>query len=234
MRAIGLKAAWIAAALAAWSALAAGTMAAEPAERARIDKAIETYANKQQADAERALDQAIAARVSALVDGPGSQVLGNPKGDVTVIEFFDYTCPFCKAAEPRLQQLIKDDKNVKLVAIEFPILQPASLVAAKASLASVRQGKYAAFHQALMGFRGQLTEPVILDVAKEAGLDVERLRKDMDAPEIADAIIGNCNLARALRITTTPTFIIGNRMVTEPSATLDFARAVAAARAAPR
>jgi protein-disulfide isomerase len=234
MRAIGLKAAWIAAALAAWSALAAGTMAAEPAERARIDKAIETYANKQQADAERALDQAIAARVSALVDGPGSQVLGNPKGDVTVIEFFDYTCPFCKAAEPRLQQLIKDDKNVKLVAIEFPILQPASLVAAKASLASVRQGKYAAFHQALMGFRGQLTEPVILDVAKEAGLDVERLRKDMDAPEIADAIIGNFNLARALRITTTPTFIIGNRMVTEPSATLDFARAVAAARAAPR
>jgi len=234
MRAIGLKATLIAAALAAVCALAAGTMAAEPAEQARIDRAIEAYASKQKADAEKALDQAIAVRASALVDGPGSQVLGNPKGDVTVIEFFDYTCPFCKAAEPRLQQLVKDDKNVKLVAVEFPILQPASLVAAKASLASARQDKYAAFHQALIGFRGQLTEPVIFEVAKEVGLDVERLRKDMDAPEIADAIIGNFNLARALRITTTPTFIIGNRMVTEPSATLDFARAVAAARAAPR
>ena len=116
--------------------------------------------------------------------------------------------------------------------IEFPILRPESLVAAKAALASARQGKYAPFHQALMGFRGQLTEPVIFDVAKDAGLDVERLRKDLAAPEIADAIIGNFNLARALRITSTPTFIIGNRMVTESSATLDFAKAVAAARRA--
>lgn len=232
MRAIGLKAALIATALAAGSALAAGTMPAEPAVQARIDKAIEAYAAKQQADAERALDQAIAARASALVNSAGSQVLGNPNGDVTVIEFSDYTCPFCKAAEPRLQQLIKDDKNVKLVVIEFPILRPESLVAAKASLASARQGKYAPFHQALMGFRGQLTEPAIFDVAKEAGLDTERLRRDMNAPEIADAIIGNFNLARALRITSTPTFIIGNRMVTESSATLDFVKTVAAARAA--
>ena len=232
MRAIGLGAALIAAALAVGSALAAGTMAAESMEQARIDKAIEAYATKQKADAEAALDQAIVARARALVSGAGSQVLGNPQGDVTVIEFFDYTCPFCKAAEPRLQQLVKDDKNVKLVVIEFPILRPESLIAAKASLASVRQRKYASFHQALLGLRGQLTEPAIFDVAKEAGLDVERLRKDMDAPEIADAIIGNFNLARALRITSTPTFIIGNRMVTESSATLDFAKAVAAARAA--
>ena len=224
----------MAAALAAGSALAAGTMAAEPAVQARIDKAIEAYANKQKADAERALGQAIAARASALVNGAGSQVLGNPNGDVTVIEFSDYTCPFCKAVEPRLQQLVKDDRNVKLVVIEFPILQAASLVAAKASLASVRQGKYALFHHALMDFRGQLTEPAIFDVAKNAGLDIERLREDMNAPEIADAIIGNFNHARALRITTTPTFIIGNRMVTESSATLDFAKAVAAARAAAR
>jgi protein-disulfide isomerase len=232
MRATGLKAALIAAALATGSALAAATMAAGPAEQARIDKAIEAYANKQKADSEKALDQAIAARAHALVNGPGSQVLGNPEGDVAVIEFSDYTCPFCKAVEPRLQQLIKNDRNVKLVVIEFPILRPESLVAAKASLASARQHKYAPFHQALLGFRGQLTEPAIFAVAKEAGLDVERLRRDMNAPEIADAIIGNFNIARALHITTTPTFIIGNRMITESSATVDFAKAVAAARAA--
>lgn len=230
MRAIWFRATLIAAALALGSA--AGAAAAESAEQTRIDEAIEAYANKQKADAEKALDQAIAARAYALVNGPGSQVLGNPRGDVTLIEFFDYTCPFCKAAEPRLQQLLKDDKNVKLVVIEFPILRRESVVAAKASLASARQGKDAPFHQALMGLRGQLSEPAIFDVAKEVGLDIERLRKDMDAPEIADAIIGNFNLARALHITTTPTFIIGNHMVTESSATLDFAKAVAAARAA--
>jgi protein-disulfide isomerase len=230
MSAIWFRAAFVAAALAMGSA--AGAPAADPGEQTRIDKAIDAYANKQKADAEKALDQAIAARAYALVNGPGSQVLGNPQGDVILIEFSDYTCPFCKAVEPRLQQLLKDDKKVKLVVIEFPILQPESLVAAKATLASARQDKYAPFHHALMGLRGQLTAPAIFEVAKEVGLDVERLRKDMNAPGIADAIIGNFNLARALRITSTPTFIIGNHMVTEPSATLDFAKAVAAARAA--
>ncbi len=228
MRPIWFRAMLIAAAL-AWGA--AGAMAAS-AEQARIDRAIEAYANKQKADTEKALDQAIGARAYTLVNSPGSQVLGNPKGDVTLIEFSDYTCPFCKATEPRLQQLFKDDQNVKLVVIEFPILRPESLVAAKAALASARQGKYAPFRQALMGFRGQLSETAIFDVAKEVGLDVERLRKDMDAPEIADAIIGNFNLARALRITSTPTFIVGNHMITESSVTIDFAKAVAAARAA--
>jgi protein-disulfide isomerase len=226
-----MRAILIAAALAAGLAAAAGTAgAAASAGQAPIDKAVQAYAGKLKTDSETALDQAIAARAHALVNGPGSQVLGNPQGDVTIIEFFDYTCPYCKAAEPRLQQLLKDDKNVKLVVIEFPILTPESLVAAKVSLASVKQGKYARFHQMLMGFRGQLSSDAIFEVAKDAGLDVERVRKDMDAPGIADAIIGNFNLARALRITTTPTFIIGDHMVTEPSATLDFPKAVAAAR----
>ena len=210
---------------------AAGAVAADSAEQIRIDKAIEAYVSKLKADTETASDQAIAARASALVNGAGSQVLGNPRGDVTIIEFFDYACPYCKAAEPRLQQLLSADRNVRLVVVEFPILRPESLIAAKVSLASARQGKYANFHQALMGLRGQLSEPAIFAVAKEVGLDIDPLRTDMNAPEIADAIIGNFNLARALSITTTPTFIIANHMVTESSATLDFAKAVGAARA---
>jgi protein-disulfide isomerase len=229
MLALSFRATFVAAALTLGAA--AGASAADSPEQARTQKAVEAYASKVKADAERALDQAIAARADALVNGAGSQVLGNPGGDVTIIEFFDYACPYCKAAEPRLQQFLKDDRNTKLVVIEFPILRPESLFAAKVSLASARQGKYASFHQKLMGFRGQLSEPAIFDMAKEAGLDIERLRKDMNAPEIADAIIGNFNLARALHITTTPTFIIGNHMVTEPSVTLDFGKAVAAARA---
>jgi protein-disulfide isomerase len=232
MRSISFKAALITAVFALGAA--AGAIAADATEQTRIDKAIDAYAGKLKDDAEKASDQAIAARASALVNGSGGQVLGNPRGDVTVIEFFDYACPYCKAVEPRLQQLLNGDRNVKLVAIEFPILGPESLIAAKVSLASARQGKYASFHQALLGLRGQLSEPAIFDLAKDVGLDIERLRKDMNAPEIADAIIGNFNLARGLHITTTPTFIIDNHMVTEPSAMLDFAKAVGAARAGRR
>ena len=231
MRVAGLKAAFIAAWLAIGVA-AGGAAETYSIEQAVIDRAIQSYASKLKSDAQTASDQAVAARFNALVNGPGRQVLGNPQGDVAVIEFFDYTCPYCKAAEPRLQQLLKDDKNVKLVVVEFPILRPESLVATKASLASARQNKYATFHQALLRLRGQLSDAAIFEVAKEVGLDVERLRTDMNAPEIADAIIGNFNLARALRIIDTPTFIIGTHLVTEPSATLDFAKAVAAARAA--
>jgi protein-disulfide isomerase len=181
-------------------------------------------------DASIARDRVVQARMGALLNGPATLVLGNPEGDVTIIEFFDYTCPFCKAAEPRLQQLLSNDKNVRLVVKEFPILEPVSLFAAKAALASARQGKYAPFHRKMMDFRGQLTEELVFDLAKEAGIDTGRLKIDMQTIEIADAIIANFNLARALRIFDTPTFIIGNHVVTEPSSTLDFAKAVAAAR----
>ena len=204
---------------------------AKSAEQARIDQAIEAYAGKLKADDEKALDQAVANRATALLRDPNSLVLGNPDGDVAIVEFFDYTCPYCKAVDPRLQELLRTDKGVKLIIKEFPILRPESLVAAKVAFASARQGRYESFHRAVLAFRGLLTEPAIFEIAASVGLDVERLRKDMDAPEIADAIIANFNLARALRVTTTPTFIIGTHFVTESSATLDFAKAVAAARA---
>lgn len=220
----------IIAALGAGTGGAAPSTASNPSEQSGIDRAIKSYEAKLKAEAVRASDEAIAARLNALVDGAGSIALGNPNGDVTLIEFSDYTCPFCKAVEPRLEQLLKDDRNVKLVIVEFPILSTESLIAAKASLASVRQGKYDSFHRGLMALRGQLTADRIFDVAKEVSLDVDQLRHDMDAPAIADAIIGNFNLARALRITSTPTFVIDGHMVTEASTTLDFARAVAAAR----
>jgi protein-disulfide isomerase len=197
---------------------------------ARIEQAVKDYANKQRADQELARDRLVQSRMDAILHGPGAQVLGNPNGDVTIVEFSDYTCPFCKAAEPRIQQLLNSDKNVRLVVMEFPILQPVSVTAAKAALAAARQGRYAPYHRAMMEFRGQLTEELVFETAKEAGIDVERLKIDMQAPEIADAIIANFNHARALRIFETPTFIIGNYLVTEPSSTLDFAKAAAAAR----
>jgi protein-disulfide isomerase len=163
---------------------------------------------------------------------PMSPVIGNAKGDVTIVEFFDYTCPFCKAVEPRLEKLVKDDKGVKVILKEFPILTPESLVAAKAALASVKQGKYEQFHNALIGFKGRLQNEVIFDTAKDVGLDVARLRKDMEAPEITDEIIATFNLARGLRIFQTPGFIVDGHMLTGPSAEIDFPKVAAQVRAA--
>ena len=89
-----------------------------------------------------------------LQQDPGTPVLGNPNCDVVVVEFFDYQCPFCKAAEPRLKQLVKEDGNIKFVVKDFPILGPVSLVTSKAALAAALQDKYEVFHNALMGHRG--------------------------------------------------------------------------------
>ena len=232
MTAFSFRAAAIGLALVCLPALPTSAADGPPsAEQTRIDKAVQDLAAKQKADQEKANDQRVANRMSSLLGDPGTLVLGNPQGDVTIIEFFDYTCPFCKAMEPRVQQLLKDDKKVRLVVKEFPILRPESIVATKAALASVKQGKYAAYHQTMMNFRGQLTEDAIFSMAKDVGLDVERLKKDMTAPEIGDAIIANFNLARALRIFDTPTVIIGNHLVTEASVKIDFPKEVAALRA---
>jgi protein-disulfide isomerase len=183
------------------------------------------------ADVPTASDEAVAQKATALLSDPSSPVIGNPHANVAVVEFFDYACPYCKAAEPRLEAMLRSDQGTKLVLKEFPILTPESMIATKAALASVKQGKYTQFHQALMAYKGPLQDSVIFDTAKDVGLDVGRLRKDMTAPEITDEIIANFNLARSLRIFQTPGFIVGNHILTGPSADIDFPKAVAAARA---
>jgi protein-disulfide isomerase len=202
---------------------------AEPsaADGARIEQ---DYARRLAAQQQQDIDQRIAARAEALNNAPSSPVLGNPAGDVTIVEFFDYACPYCKAVEPRLETLLKSDHKVKLVLKEFPILTPQSMIATRAALASVAQGKYKPFHQAMLNFRGQLLEPNIFDMAKASGLDLARLRRDMTAPAIADEIIANFNLARGIRGFQTPIFIVGNHQLSSESASIDFPRAVAAAR----
>jgi protein-disulfide isomerase len=202
---------------------------AEPsaADRARIEQA---YAKRLAEQQQQDVDQRIAARTEALNGSTGSPVLGNPAGDVVIVEFFDYACPYCKAVEPRLEALLKSDRKVKLVLKEFPILTPQSMVATRAALASVAQGKYRPFHQAMMNFRGQLLESDIFDMAKASGLDLIRLRRDMTAPAITDEIIANFNLARGIRAFQTPTFIVGNHEMSSESASIDFPRAVAVAR----
>ena len=213
--------------LAAGLMLLGASTAAIAEDAARIEQA---YARKLAAQQLQDVEQRIAAREQALDNAPSSPVLGNPAGDVVIVEFFDYACPYCKAVEPRLEALLRSDHKVKLVLKEFPILTPQSMIATRAALAAMRQGKYRQFHQAMMNFQGQLLEADIFDMAKASGLDVARLRKDMTAPEISDEIIANFNLARGIRAFQTPVFIVGGRLMNSESASIDFPRAVAAAR----
>lgn len=175
-------------------------------------------------------DPAITKNASALFHDPQTQVLGNPHGDVTIVEFFDYACPTCKATEPRVEQLLKADHGVKLIVKEFPVLSPQSAIASKVALAAVKQGRYAAYHQALLSYRGGLNEAVIYGVAHDVGLNVTQLRKDMNAPEISREIAANLALAQTIHVPGTPTFILRGRMLPQPTSQIDFPSVVAAAR----
>jgi protein-disulfide isomerase len=215
--------------------LGASSAVAQPSDKARIEQA---YAARLEAMRRADIDQRIAARWPALAQDPAMPVIGNPNADVTIVEFSDYNCPYCKAMEPRLAALLKADRKVKLVTVEFPILTPASMTGTRAALAAMRQGKnqnnYAAFHQALMRFEGNLTDADVFDVAKSVGLDVARLKKDMAAPQVSDRIIANYNLARGIRVVQTPAVIVGGpagvHIMGSESAAIDFPKAVAAAR----
>lgn len=144
---------------------------------------------------------------------PNAPVLGNPDGDVTVVEFFDYNCPYCRRAKPALLELIEFDPNVRLVYREWPILGDGSTFAAKAALASRNQDKYEEFHWAMMGMNGSAEESSVLRIANEIGLDIEKLKTDMESEEIADHIQNSMRLAQSLGFSGTPSFVIGDNLV---------------------
>jgi protein-disulfide isomerase len=161
--------------------------------------------------------QSIATYRNELLADPTSPVGGNPKGDVTIVEFFDYRCPYCKQVEPALEALVKEDAKIRIVYKEFPVLGPESLYASHMALAAARQDKYLTFHNAMMATKGQISEKVILQVAATAGLDIGKAKTDMTAPAVTNIIEHNKALAEALDINGTPAFIIGDVLV--PGAT---------------
>jgi len=170
----------------------------------------------------------VLAAARAQVETPfASSWKGSAKPDVTLVEFFDYACPYCKAAEPRLMRLVDSDKRIKLVMKEFPILTRQSMIAARMGLAAAKQGKYRAFHLAMMRREGLWGEAEVMETAKAAGVDVARARKDMAAPDVTEEIINNFNLARGIRVFQTPAYIVGTHLVTGDSADINFAREVA-------
>ena len=153
----------------------------------------------------------IQSRAEELLNDPASPVGGNPEGDVTLVEFFDYNCPYCRRVGPVMIEAEADDPELRIVYKEFPILGPNSTAAAKVALATHRQGRYNDFHKALMQANGTAGEASALSLAEDLGLDMDRLKEDMEAPEIQAAIDRNLALAQELRITGTPSFIIGDQ-----------------------
>jgi protein-disulfide isomerase len=143
---------------------------------------------------------------------PADPVGGNPSGDATLVEFFDYNCPYCKQMVSVLTQAEDADPHLRIVYKEYPILGPASVIAAKAALAANQQGKYVAFHRALYELRGPLDESKVLEVAKAVGLDVDRLKVDMQAPDISAHLGKNIALAQTLGISGTPGFAVSDKV----------------------
>ncbi|WP_162140971.1 DsbA family protein [Fodinicurvata sediminis] len=178
-----------------------------------ILRALEVLETRQQEEASQARRQAVQEHSAALFESETAPVLGNPDGKLTLVEFFDYQCGYCKQASPGLQQLLERNDEVRLVMMEFPILGEASMKAARAALAARAQDRYEELHWALMSHRGQLDESAIMDIAAEAGLDTERLRTDMGSSRIDEELRNNYRLAENLSINSTPTFVTPSAVI---------------------
>lgn len=173
----------------------------------------------------------VAAIRQAVFDGPGLPVLGNVRGDAVLVEFSDYNCGFCRKSAPEVAALLQSDPGLRLVVHEIPIFGEGSRFAAQAALAAQAQGKYAEFHRALMGMRGKAEKASVLRVAREVGLDVARLQRDMQAPEITARIERSLELADEIGLVGTPSFVAGKRAVFGYLGRDDLAGLVAEARA---
>jgi protein-disulfide isomerase len=178
-----------------------------------VEQALHALEAKRQEEEKVRVKEAIVMHRSALLHDPASPVSGDPAGEVTVIEFFDYRCGFCQRVAGSVTQLQKDDARVRIVYKDFPILGADSVQAAKAALASRSQGRHQAFHEAILAAKGHLTKEQILQIAKDVGLDTKKLVADMDNPEWLAIIERNRALASDLGITGTPAFVVGTELV---------------------
>jgi protein-disulfide isomerase len=198
-----------------------------------IESIARMQAEKQQAQLSTDAMQraAVVANRAQIFNDPTSQSAGNPNGDVTLVLFFDYRCPYCKQGVGEERALLKTDPGVRVVYKEFPILGAVSMTASRAALASVRQGKYLPFHDAMMGYQGAFTDLEVFAIAQSVGIDVERLKADMSSTDITAILRANFALAQELGINGTPAYVIGNRLVGGLTTADDFKKLVAEARA---
>lgn len=160
-------------------------------------------------------EREIATHAEEIFRSPTSFVAGNPKGDVSVVAFLDYNCPYCRQDAPELARLIETDGKVRLVLKELPVLGKDSEEVARIALAAAAQGKYFELHQRLYAESGRATKAKALRIAGELGLDVGRLERDMDDPTITAALLENTRLARDIGVRGVPFYLVGDRVLGE-------------------
>lgn len=178
-----------------------------------IIQSINQLEARQKAAAETEIQALVKDRAEEIFRDAATPVSGNPNGDVTLVEFFDYNCSYCRQVAPVMTKAEEADPQLRIAYKEFPILGPNSTFAAKAALAANKQGKYVAFHRALYQVRGPVDPGKVKEVAVAVGLDLDRLNTDMADPSIQVAIEKNLELAQALRINGTPGFVMGNQVL---------------------
>jgi len=176
-------------------------------------EAMQELERKQDSQRDTQASKAIQEHREGLLSDPESPIAGNPQGDVTIVEFSDYQCPYCKRAHAAVKSVLAADGKVRLVFKDLPILGEPSRIAALAALAAKAQNKHLAMHNALMEFGGKLDRDKIMEIAGSVGLDVAQLQKDMDDPKLKAMIERNMELAQALGVRGTPAFVIGKQFV---------------------
>lgn len=193
-----------------------------PAQQQQMEKVVHDYLvnhpevlveasqvlqKRQQQEMQNQAQAAIVSQASELFK-PNMTMAGNLKGDVTLVEFFDYQCGHCKKMQPVVSALIEKNKNLRVIYKEFPIFGKSSEFASQAVLAAAKQGKYAQLQEALFKFDKPLNDEVVLNAAKSAGLDIEQLKKDMTSPAVKEELARNRTLAEKIHLMGTPAFIL--------------------------
>ena len=196
-----------------------------------IFEAVENMKNKEEGQRIAKMRDRAKAHHGELFAEANPLIAGNPNGDVTIVEFFDYRCTYCRKVRETISKLLAQDGNIKLVLKEFPILSEESEMAAQAAIASATQGKYWDYHLAMLGAE-DLNPQSIFDIAKSVGIDVERLKNDLKDPKIHERLKANKKLASAIGIDATPTFFINDEPFSGAQSLEELKTAVAAARKA--
>lgn len=189
-----------------------------------VIQALQTYQQKQMDQARKTMEktQQVAPKFAKdLFHEATDPAIGNPAGKITIVEFFDYQCPHCTEMAPVMDALIKSNPNVRVVFKDFPIRGQASEIAAKAALAANMQGKYFELHKALMAAHRVLTEEDILKIAKDSGLDLDKLKKDMNSDAVSKKIKATYKLAQGLELIGTPAIFIAKSDVSSKTPAAD-------------
>ena len=233
----------------AWTPAGASNHALSPAQKKQVEEVVRQYLLKnpevmveainnlrtrEESEEAQSTQEIIAKRQADIERDPAAPVSGNPKGDVTLVEFFDYRCGFCKRVHETVQAVIKKDGNIRFVYKEFPVLGPESMFAARAALAAFKlaPGKYPALHEKIMALPSRsVDEENVMAQVSAVGLDPKAVRKRMEDPAILKEIERTQELAEALRIRGTPSFVVGDMLIPGATDEETLKQAIAAVRA---